>query len=414
MGGSDPQHGLQGVHRVEERLLVLLHVGVVGQGQALHDGEHGHQVAVETARLAPDQLGDVGILLLGHDRRAGGERVGELDEAELRGGPQGQIGGEPGAVHAEHGRGGEELDDIVAIGHRVHAVRAGRGEAEIAGEGLAVDDEGRPGQRRRSQRHDVDAPAAVREALTVAIEHGHVGEEVVGEEHGLGPLQVGVAGHGRLAMLLGLGEESRLHGDERGVEVAEHVAEIEALVKRDLIVARASGMELAAHRAGDLDEAALDVHVDVFELAPEGEAPALELGPHRLEPPLDGRALRGVDQARPLEGARPRRAAADVVRPEPAVEGKRGGEGLGGGIGARAEAAAPRLAGSRVIARAGHEAPASPRRVSAGRPAGSSAAMCPMMRRVISSRSAWLARRRDWWKWSGGPKRTVRGRPRGM
>ena len=100
-------------------------------------------------------------------------------------------------------------------------------------------------------------------------------------------------------MLLGLGEESRLHGDERGVEVAEHVAEIEALVKRDLVVARASGMELAAHRAGDLDEAALDVHVDVFELAPEGEAPALELGPHRLEPPsMAARSVASISPAR--------------------------------------------------------------------------------------------------------------------
>src|SRR5437667_386970 len=131
--------------------------------------------------------------------------------------------------------------------------------------------------------------------------------------------------------------------EQGGVDVAEHVKEIETLVEGDLVVARASGMELAPHRAGDLDEPALDVHVNVFELAPEGEAPALQLGPHRFEPALDGRTLRGVDQPRPLESPRPRHAAADVVGPEPPVEGKRGGERLGGGIGARAEATAPGL-----------------------------------------------------------------------
>ncbi len=306
-------------------------------------------------------------------------------------------------MHAENGRGREELEDIVAIGHRVHAVRAGRGEAEIAGEGFPVDDESRPGQCRRPQRHDIDAPATVREALAIAIEHGDVGEQMMGEEHRLGPLQVRVAGHGRLVMLLRLGEEGRLHRGQGGVEVSQHVAEVETLVEGDLIIARAAGVKLPSHRARQLDE-----------LAPEGEAPAFELGPDRLEPPLDGRALRRVDQPRALQRPRPRRAPADIVRPEPPVEGKRGGESLGGGIGARAEAATPGLPGARIAAGVGHEAPASPRRVSAGRPACSIAAICPMMRRVISSRSEWLARRRGWWKCSGCPKRTARGRPRGM
>jgi len=41
---------------------------------------------------------------------------------------------------------------------------------------------------------------------------------MMGEEHRLGPLQVRVTGHGRLVMLLRLGEEGRLHRGQRGVE----------------------------------------------------------------------------------------------------------------------------------------------------------------------------------------------------
>ena len=53
---------------------------------------------------------------------------------------------------------------------------------------------------------------AVAEALAVAREHEHVGEQVVGEQHGLRPLQVRVAGHGVLGVLLGAPDERGLHG----------------------------------------------------------------------------------------------------------------------------------------------------------------------------------------------------------
>ena len=88
-------------------------------------------------------------------------------------------------------------------------------------------------------------------------------------------------------MPLGLVEERRLRGRQRRVEVAEHVAEVEALVESDLVVARAPRVELPAHRARDLDETALDVHVDVFELPAEREAAALELRAHGLEALVD-------------------------------------------------------------------------------------------------------------------------------
>src|SRR2546430_15561662 len=85
---QDADDRLERVHGVEERLLVLLHVGVVRERQALHRRQHGDEVAVEAAALATDQLRDVGGLLLGHDRRARRERVRELDEAELGGRPE--------------------------------------------------------------------------------------------------------------------------------------------------------------------------------------------------------------------------------------------------------------------------------------------------------------------------------------
>ena len=82
-------------------------------------------------------------------------------------------------MHAKHGRRRQELHDVVAVGHGVHAVRAGHGEAQVASESLAVDGEGRTRQRGRTQRQHVDAPGAVGEALAIAVEHADVGEEVM-------------------------------------------------------------------------------------------------------------------------------------------------------------------------------------------------------------------------------------------
>ena len=61
--------------RVEDRLLVLLQVAVVGERQALERGQQPGEVADQPAGLAAGQLGDVGVLLLRHDARPGGVGV---------------------------------------------------------------------------------------------------------------------------------------------------------------------------------------------------------------------------------------------------------------------------------------------------------------------------------------------------
>ena len=72
-------HNGQALHErmggIERALLVLLQVLIIGERQALHGHEQLHQVAVHATALAADKLGKVGVLLLRHDRRAGGVRV---------------------------------------------------------------------------------------------------------------------------------------------------------------------------------------------------------------------------------------------------------------------------------------------------------------------------------------------------
>jgi hypothetical protein len=163
--GEDRQRVAHGVDGVEERLLVLLVVLVVGQRLALHQRQQPHQVAEDAAALAARQLRHVGVLLLRHDRGAGAEAVGQVDEADARAHPQDQLLGEARDVGHHQRGGGAELDGEVAVADGVERVGADAVEAELAGDELAVDRVGGAGQRGGAERQAVDALAAVGEAL---------------------------------------------------------------------------------------------------------------------------------------------------------------------------------------------------------------------------------------------------------
>jgi hypothetical protein len=316
---------------------------VIAQGQALHRGEHGHQVAVEAPALAAYQLGHVRVLLLGHDRRPGGEGVGQLDEAELGGGPQGEVGGQTAHVHAGDGRRGQELHEEVPIADGVETVRAHGREGEVAGQGLAVDGEPGAGQRAAAQRQHVGAGPAGPEALAVALEHEHVGQQMVAQHDRLGPLQVRVARHGRLHGAPRPVDQDGLGVAEPAVQPVHRIFQIEALVQRDLVVARAPRVELAAQGPDQLHQATLDIHVNVLELGPERKGPGLELAADRIQALEDGVALGVGEESRPAEGPGPGFAALEVVSGQPSVEGQGGGEALGGGVSPPREATGPGL-----------------------------------------------------------------------
>ena len=109
------------VDGVEQRLLVLLQVAVVGQRQALQRRQQAGEVADQAARLAAGELGDVGVLLLRHHRRPGGVGVVEAGEAELLARPQHPLLAEPGEVDADEGEVEQRLGDEVAVADRRRA-----------------------------------------------------------------------------------------------------------------------------------------------------------------------------------------------------------------------------------------------------------------------------------------------------
>ena len=116
---------------VEERLLVLLQVAIIGHRQALEQRERGDEMADDAGGFAARQLGDVGILLLRHQAGAGGVGIADADETELGRGPEDKVLGQAREMHREQRAGGVIFDDEVAVADSVHRVFARRARSRV-------------------------------------------------------------------------------------------------------------------------------------------------------------------------------------------------------------------------------------------------------------------------------------------
>ena len=194
-GSRHAQAGFHRVHCVKDAFLVFLHILVVSQGQTLQGGQQAHQVAVDPAGLAPDQLRHVRVLLLGHDGGAGGIAVGQGDKLEFPAAPEDQLFREPGQVHHQDRQGAHQLQTVVPVRDPVQTVQGDGGEAQGFGLHHPVGFVSGARQGAAADGGHVHASQRVVNAARVPQQHHAVGQQMVAEADGLGPLQMGVAGH---------------------------------------------------------------------------------------------------------------------------------------------------------------------------------------------------------------------------
>ena len=159
-----------------------------------------------------------------------------------------------------------------------------------------------------------------------------MGQQVMGQQHGLGPLQVGVAGQVHVGGVGGpLGQRLLQRHDVVG-HPHEGAPAPQAQVGRHLVVAAAPGVQLGPDVAGQLGDPALDGRVDVLVAGGVDEDAGGELLLDQIER-IDERAHLAVaqdsDLAQPLHvGAR----ADQVVEGQDLVVGQAHGE-VGHGVG---------------------------------------------------------------------------------
>src|SRR5438445_13728348 len=104
---------------------------------------------------------------------------------------------------------------------------------------------------------------------------------MMGEEDRLRPLRVRIARHHRVEMLLRPGDQRRFESIDRIEELRARALHVEAEVNRDLVIAAAAGVQLAAERAELLASAGLDGHVAVLFTPPSDPPPRWGTGTPR-------------------------------------------------------------------------------------------------------------------------------------
>ena len=199
---------------------------------------------------------------------------------------------------------------------------------EGGGGGGGIDRQRRPGQRAGAERRHVEALDGGDEPVDVARERPAVGQQVVGQQHRLGPLHVGVAGEVGVAGRLGPGEQDVLQGDDEPGDVDQLALAPQPQVGGDLVVAAARRVQLGAGRSGQLGDAPLDRGVDVLVARDERERVAGQLVLDLVERAEDRASTSSsVEQPGPLQAADVGARAGDVVAPQPAVERQADGVG---------------------------------------------------------------------------------------
>ena len=137
--------------------------------------------------------------------------------------------------------------------------------------------------RRRAEWRQRSAHVPVHQALDVAQHRLGVGQQVMGEHDRLRLLQVGEAGADALDVLLGLVHQRLLQGQHFNGQGAHMVTQEQPQVVGGLVVARASGAQLAAERTKTLGQQAFDEGVDVFVVEGRGDAAGAKVSADKLQ-----------------------------------------------------------------------------------------------------------------------------------
>ncbi len=140
------------------------------------------------------------------------------------------------------------------------------------------------------------------------------------ESDGLGRLEMREAGHDRGRVRLGLFHQCTLQLDQSGGGARASITHPQPEIRCDLVVARARRVQPRAGRTRNLRQPLLDVEMDVFQLALEGEPAGRDIGCDLVEPGNDRVAIGPGDN--PLRRQHPgmRLRARDIVIGEAFVE----------------------------------------------------------------------------------------------
>ncbi len=125
----------------------------------------------------------------------------------------------------------------------------------------------------------VHSPPAIGKPSAVAPDHLDIGHQMVAEGHRLGDLEMGEAGHHRIGFGFGTVEQRLLQVAHHRVDPVDRSAHPQPQIGRDLVVARARGVQASRGRPDQFGEPRLDIDVNVLIRIAEGKAAVFDFCP---------------------------------------------------------------------------------------------------------------------------------------
>ena len=267
-------HRIKGV---KNGFLILLHILIVGQRQALQHGESAHQIAVYPACLAPHQLCHIRVFLLRHNGGAGGIGVRQFYKVELPAAPEDDLLGKAGQVHHNGGQSRQQLYAEIPVGYCVNAVAARAVKPQKLGGHLPAGGIGRACQRTGAQRGLVHPLCRVLQTGHIPAEHHGIGQQMMGEQNRLRPLEVGITGNNGVAVGLRLICDYTHQRFQLLHKACTALPQIQPQIHRHLIVAASGCMETLARISDPLRQHLLHKHMDILCRRVNGKASGFQI-----------------------------------------------------------------------------------------------------------------------------------------
>src|SRR4030066_302410 len=152
-------------------------------------------------------------------------------------------------MHHKDGGGEKIIQGKITITHGVHAVIRYRIKAQFLCHHLTVKIKGCPRQGCAAKGKDIDPFKAFLEPLPVPFKHLKVREQVMGQENGLGRLEMRITGQYQIKIFLREFHNNRLHILDQILGPAYGLPYIDPEIKGALVIPASAGMYLLSQPA---------------------------------------------------------------------------------------------------------------------------------------------------------------------
>ena len=175
-----------------------------------------------------------------HHGRAGSKGIVQLHKAKLSAAPQANFLAQTAHVHHEGGSKGQKFDNIIAVAYCIHGIGINSAKVQLFGHHMAINGEGGAGNSTSAQGHHIRTRPNAQET---ALQHIEICQQVMSKGNRLRTLQMGIARHQGLLVLLRYAQQRFLKAQQKLSNLRYLALHIHMHIQCYLVVAAARSVQ---------------------------------------------------------------------------------------------------------------------------------------------------------------------------